>query len=600
MIRPLPRAARLGSAALGLLAAMTVAHAGDGPGPAPAARPAPPQDLLRNGGFEAPKAGPPDGWELAAGRLADESEAVPAHGGRRSVTLVGTSAAGASLRQRLEKPPRGRGLVRLSGWVRLDAPPGGHAPEASLAFVCLGADDPAAPSAPGARPLDDLAGSARVYRGPPARPGDAAAGAWVRFELTAPAPASSAAWLVCCEVAGPGRAAFDDLSLTLETGPASLVGATLALATGSYLVDTPRGGARAPWIEFSVPVPHGDARNGEQVPLFTRVVSDPPGRIARVERAPRDPQGEDGPLRVTLEDLRAGELVRLRAETLVLVSDREPPDGRGVPLAAAPDPGDPPAVRERALARVPADVRPFLADAPGIERDSAGARAAAAKLRGRDLADLTADLATLLEYKLGYSADGTDRADRDRHTLMAQSAAWANAAASVLLARGVPARLVACLPVGGALQEHYLLEVWTPVLGWARLDPAHGFPVAPTRHVILRVVRPDDARSAQNVPVFVRGSEDVVATFDMNPVTLFWQSCTPKGCFAAQADALADTLASSRTGWRDARPAGPAGADAAGGSVLVRWLPVEALSALRVAGADGLAAAIEAQATGRP
>lgn len=100
----------------------------------------------------------------------------------------------------------------------------------------------------------------------------------------------------------------------------------------------------------------------------------------------------------------------------------------------------------------------------------------------------------------------------------------ANLGTALFLARGIPARVLACLPAQAKLQEHYISEIWTPQTEWLRVEAtSHQFPLKDSEHLILRVVYPDSYRSSGNVPLYVKATEGMKANFALDSERC-WQS----------------------------------------------------------------------------
>jgi len=494
----------------------TAAAAGE-----PAPVPAPARNLLRNGDFETGKDSVPDGWsrgwfasDPAAPRLT--RDAADARAGRAGAGLQPRQdQRWESLTQRVDDAPRGATLAHLSGWVRVDASESGDA-RASLSLTLPAPEQ-------GAPPL--------IYRSREvAGPSD-----WQQLVIDAPVPPGSTGWSVGCAVRGGARACFDELTLTASEGPTDLVGTVLAVARSSYVIEAVKGECADPWIEFSVPLPLGG-----QTPLGLRLLCDPPEALTSMHLVA---DRENRALHVDTRGVKRGDIVHLTAETVVLLHDEGP--------------GDLPEAKVPAARRIPEPLRLHLKPAPGLAPDDPGIQAAARKLNREDLDILFSDMRTFLDYKLSHSGDGLDHALGEMRTSMSACAYWANITGSLLMACGLPTRLLACTGVEGALQEHYVLETWSEKLGWTRLDPT-AKPWSDTRNIVLRVIYPDAPRTQDNVPTFVASNPGIAGSPEMNPVTLFWQAGETLGAFALTRAELAALEGSARSGFEGlvSEPAG--------------------------------------------
>jgi Transglutaminase-like superfamily len=514
-----------------LLALAAAAGAGE-PVPAAAGR-----NLLRNGDFESGKDSVPEGWTRGwfasdPGAPLLSREAAAARAGQAGAALQARQAQRwESFSQRIDSPPRGATVARLSGWVRVDAAAAGDA-RASLSLTIPAPD-------PGAPPL--------VYRSVEV-PGPSE---WQQLVVEAPVPPGSRGWSVGCAVLGAARASFDELTLTASEDETDLVGTVLAVARSSYVIEGIKGDCADPWIEFSIPLPLGG-----QTPLAVRLISDPPGAVTGMHLVP---DRENRALHVNTRAVKRGDIVHLTAESVVLLHD----DG----------PGDLVSARVPAARRIPEPLRTHLNGAPGLLPDDPDVLAAARKMNQDDLGALFTDMRAFLEYKLSHSGDGMDHALEEMRTGMSACAYWANITGSLLMACGLPTRLLACTGVEGGLQEHYVLETWTEKLGWTRVD-ATATPWSDTRNIVLRVIYPDAPRTRDNVPTFLAANPGVFGGPDMNPVTLFWQAGETLGAFPLTRAELAALESAARAGFESlastpadgARVTFAPGAPAAGGT----------------------------------
>jgi hypothetical protein len=289
--------------------------------------------------------------------------------------------------------------------------------------------------------------------------------------------------LIRCGVTGPARVLFDDLELEWATTRSELVVCRLAVHETHH--DLVASDANA-WAQFSVPFPFTG-----QIPLAIELASDPPGRIERAEVVA---ERENRLLRLHVAPATEGERIRISALTTVLFDDRPLSDGTKVKLPKA-----------RSL---PDDVSQHLRPAPGVESDDERIVAIAERFSRRDLGEVTRETLAFLDETLGtpdggYPQNAVACLERGDGVCTGH----ANLGAALLIAAGVPTRILACVLVGMEQQEHYVIETWTPKLGWARAETTTGeFPLPPSKHLILRVVYPDTARNAGFAPIYMEAS----------------------------------------------------------------------------------------------
>jgi hypothetical protein len=429
------------------------------------------KSLLVDGGFEEAEGGKawshiqPPGVGASFTYSADG-----AHAGRRCARIGTTRAGGySSFTQKVELS-RQHDWLRLSAFARLHQQGGGSA---SLVLTFM----------------DEDGGDAGVRRSRRLDvPGD-----WEEVMLEVTVPKGATHVLVRCGVHGVARASFDDVALEAGSGGRPREDATL-LEVESWWTVTASAAAAEPWVDVAVPMPFA-----AQTPLALAVDAEPAGAVARLAVLA---ERENRPLRVHLAPLAAGAQVSLRVRTLLLVRGRELPDGRGAEVVPA--------------ARVPEAVREHLQPAPGIESTHERLVALAREVRGADLAEVAAALFACLSREI-RAGGGDQGALATLESGDAACTGHANLGAALLIAAGLPTRVLACVLVGSDQQEHYVVEAWTKDLGWARLEPTQKrFPVPDDEHAILRVVYGDSFRTAGHVPLFWRAAEGVAVAPDMH------------------------------------------------------------------------------------
>ncbi len=447
-------------------------------------------NILRNGDFEAGGRDTPAIWmrvQPPAEEARFEHPEEGAHGGKSCGLLTTTKGAGySSFTQRIDAPPRKATVLRLAGWIRADELAEGAAASLLVAF-----DAPDNPAAGGVHETPRVTET----------------GDWTFVETEIAVPEGARSWLVRCGLRGVGRVAFDDVEVTWSKEK-SLVETKLAIHHGTFRVEA-KSKSKKPWMRFSIPFPFEG-----QTPLAIRVTSDPPGKVAALAVAE---DKENRPLEVRFVALERGEKVRLRAETLVMVRDRPLADGSEVDLAKK--------------SKVPKNVRQHLKPAPGVDVKDETVAGAAKELDRSDLKSLTDDVNEFLAEKLTYDGGEDQGAEKCLELGKAVCTGYANVAASLLIAADVPTRILACTQLSGRLQEHYIVEVWTPELGWSRLESTMArFPWADSNNLIVRVVYPDSSRSRINVPLYSETGGGVTGGFDMGDDTC-WQGADMVGSF---------------------------------------------------------------------
>ncbi len=473
-----------------------------------ASEPGAQKELLRDGDFE--KSGkasspgwthiwPPDFRPAPVFSFPDEGARAGKRCGQIAVAYEGGYS---SFTQELDLP-RKTDWVRFTGAVQVVESSGGGSAWLILTFIKKDSSD------------FDLRQSRRVRT-----PGE-----WEELAIEAAVPEGTTRLLVRGGVFGPARVRFDDLSLLAGAGERPREDVTLLTVESRWKVRA-EGSPSAPWVDVSVPFPFA-----AQAPLALRVDSEPAGAVRGLAVVA---ERENRPLRVQLAPLAAGAEVSLRVRTLVLVRRRTLADGKDAELALA--------------SRVPESLREFLRPAAGIESDDERILRIAKGFGRGDLAEITADLLAFLKREIaGGSGDQGALATLTRGD--AACTGHANLAAALLIAAGVPTRVLACVLVGADQQEHYVVESWTKALGWARVEPTVKlFPVPDALHAILRVVYPDAPRSPGSVPLFWRAADGLAFDPEMGRLekpTCF-QSAAETGQLALERDGLEACDAAAR------------------------------------------------------
>ncbi|MEM9800214.1 MAG: transglutaminase domain-containing protein [Planctomycetota bacterium] len=336
---------------------------------------------------------------------------------------------------------------------------------------------------------------------------------WTDLEVSVNVPDGVDRMLARCGVYGPCEASFDDCVLTASRDEVRAGQVRTAIIDATAVA---KSDAEAPWVRVSVPPPIGG-----QTPLGIRVTSEPEDAVQALAVAP---DRENRALEVRLAPMAKGDEVALRVETWTLLHDRDLSDGRGVELAPAK--------------RMPKEVKAYLDGAPGVDVEAPEVVAAASAAEIDDLPAARTTVAEILSQAMSYSGGGDQGSVHCLKTGKGVCTGYANAAAAMLNARGVPTRILACIFPDTRLQEHYIVEAWTPELGWSRMETTGGqFPYPDSSAVILRVVYPDSPRSVGHVPLYKDASEGVECRFRMDENFCFQggETITP---FAFDAETL--------------------------------------------------------------
>jgi Transglutaminase-like superfamily len=463
------------------------------------------RSLLVDGDFESGDKGSP-AWVPIQPPGFDASFSFPADGafaGRRCGRIGVTEQGGyTSFTQKIELSRR-YDWLRLSAFARVHQQSGAGGAWLVLTFLDKAGGD---------------AGLARSLRLD--TPGE-----WEELSVEVTVPKGATHVLARCGVSGPARASFDDVKLVAGSGGGAREDATLLEVHGHWTV-TATQAVGEPWVDVSVPFPFA-----AQTPLALRVDAEPAEAVARLSGLA---DRENRLLRLTLAPLEAGAEVRLHVRTLVLVRGRELPDGRGAEIVPAE--------------RVPEALREHLQPAAGIESGDERVVAIAGGFDRADLAQVAASLFRFLEREI-KSGSGDQGALATLESGDAACTGHANLGAALLIAAGLPTRVLACVLVGSDQQEHYVVESWTKDTGWARLEPTlRRFPVPDDLHAILRVVYGDSPRSSGHVPLFWDSADGLAFGPDTRRLREknCWQSAQEAARLAPERSAVAALEAAAR------------------------------------------------------
>jgi transglutaminase-like putative cysteine protease len=236
---------------------------------------------------------------------------------------------------------------------------------------------------------------------------------------------------------------------------------------------------RDAWVQVPIPIPYRG-----QTPMAIDVMSNPLEKVGRLSIVA---EGANRYLRIDMRPLAAGEEVILHTKTFVLLRREKLPAGENIALPSGSD--------------FPADVRKYLEPAPGIDVADARVQKIAHTFSHRDLKSAVDELFDYLSknVKSGTGPQGAiDVLERGSAT----SAGNANLAAAVLNAARIPTRLLSCMLISETQPEYFIVEAWTPKLGWSKIETTmKTFPLDDSKHLVLRFVEPSSARSKENVPI---------------------------------------------------------------------------------------------------
>jgi hypothetical protein len=320
------------------------------------------------------------------------------------------------------------------------------------------------------------------------------------------------------------------LALIAVTDPPATVTARLVEGHGKFVARSKEAAAE-PSLLVSVPIPYRG-----QTPLAYDVASEPPGRVRALSI---EADGENRFLRIALASTKAGDEVFLDVRSLVLLRETDPLDGKGVRLAKQDE--------------IPEAIREHLRPAAGIDAEAPPVVEIAKTLPRGDLNELVTGLFAFTKEKIG-SGPGPQGSLEVLTRGGAVCTGFANLSAAILIASGVPARVLPCVLVGMDQQEHYIVEVWTPSTQWVKLESTLKiFPLDDVQHLVLRFVSPETPRSGGSVPLHRPVGTGVEADFDSRDPKRCWQSAKIVKSWTLSVEELEALEAPARAAFEDLR-----------------------------------------------
>jgi hypothetical protein len=317
---------------------------------------------------------------------------------------------------------------------------------------------------------------------------------WTEVKASVAIPPEAEEIEVAAFLYGTGHVWFDSIQLIVgeETDSSSyspfrgLSGPGIAAAVGRFQIIAEQDVETAR-IAFPIPLAFED-----QVPIFFEIHSQPGDAVRKVVIKKRDEY--NWVVEVTFNSLRGDYTVNLEWVSYILIRDH---DYSQMSDAEIPKKEE-----------LPEEVCCWLASTVSVQADHPEIQEKAKEIRGdsTNVIEIAQKTARFLKtIKLG-----------EYYTLDAVTALWeggsctsyANLAAALLRANGIPARVLAVIPTyASALQTHYIVEFFVPEYGWVRFESTHRrIPWKPYNDVVVAVVMPEDEnRSFEQSRWFTQG-----------------------------------------------------------------------------------------------
>ncbi len=237
----------------------------------------------------------------------------------------------------------------------------------------------------------------------------------------------------------------------------------------------------SPKIAFPIPVEFSD-----QVPIYIEFSSEPQDHIVGITYKKRDKYNWIA--EVTLKSLKKGEYVDIKWDGYVFIRDHDYsklPEGAKI-------------LKTEELSE---EMRQWLVPTTCVQVNDTEIQEAAVKIKGKhtDIMKIARETAKFLgSIERGRSFKSLDAVEALHNGGSCTS--YANLAAALLRANGIPTRILACYPTWEfPLCTHYIVEFYVPEYGWIRFESTRSkIPWKPYKDVIVAVVRPEDENRSLN------------------------------------------------------------------------------------------------------
>jgi transglutaminase-like putative cysteine protease len=317
---------------------------------------------------------------------------------------------------------------------------------------------------------------------------------WTEVKAGVAIPLEAEEIEVAAFLSGTGHVWFDDIQLIVgkEADASSfspfqgLSGPGIASAIGRFQIIAEQN-VETTRIAFPIPLAFED-----QVPILFEIYSQPADAVREVVIKKRDEYNWVAEL--TFNSLRENDTVNLEWVSYVLIRDHDYSQMSDVEIPKKEE--------------LPDQVCCWLASTVSVQADHPEIQEKAKEIRGNstnviEIAQKTSKF--LRTIKLGdyYALDAVTALHEGGSCV-----SYANLAAALLRANGIPTRILAVIPAyASVLQTHYIVEFFIPEYGWVRFESTHcRIPWKPYNDVVVAVVKPEDEnRSFQQPRWFARG-----------------------------------------------------------------------------------------------
>ncbi|MEA1992814.1 MAG: transglutaminase domain-containing protein [Euryarchaeota archaeon] len=276
---------------------------------------------------------------------------------------------------------------------------------------------------------------------------------WTEVKTSLVAPEEAKVILVMPFLSGTGKVWFDDIQLIVgeeaesEASSKRMTGPGIAYAQGRFQI-TAQEDAENPKIAFPLPLAFED-----QVPIYFEIQTDPEDALKETVIKKRDEHNWIAEL--TFNSLNEGEFVDIAWNGYVFTKEHD--------YSHLSENLEIPEKDE-----LPPELLPWLASTKCVQVDNAEIQEKAKEIRGEstslmEIVQKTADfLQTGIVQGEFHSFDAVEALHHG-----GSCTSFANLAAALLRANGIPTRILAVYPTWSSdLQTHYIVEFYVPGYGW--------------------------------------------------------------------------------------------------------------------------------------
>ena len=283
---------------------------------------------------------------------------------------------------------------------------------------------------------------------------------WTEVKTSVVVPPEAKVIRVMAFLVGAGQVWFDDIQLIVgeEAEPEPLPqfsrgmeGPGIAHAQGHFQITTQQD-ADTPKIAFPIPLTFED-----QVPIYFEIHTQPEDALKETVIKKRDAYNWIAEL--TFNSLKKGETIEIAWDGYVFIRDHD--------YSQLPENVELPKENE-----LPKEILPWLASTACVQVDNPEIQEKAREIRGEstNIIDIAQKTANFLETGITRgefrSLDAVEALHKG-----GSCTSFANLAAALLRANGIPTRILAVYPTWSpSLQTHYIVEFYMPDYGWVRFE----------------------------------------------------------------------------------------------------------------------------------